>query len=184
MIESFDGKTPFISESAFVHPSAHVRGDVKIGEYSIIWPGASITGDMGIIRIGRCAIIEDNAILHAGRCEDWEHNERSLLEIGDNVTVGHGAVVHAKSIGNRVLIGMNSTILENVQIGDNCIIAAGALVLEGMNIPNGSMVAGIPAKIKGKLKEEHSVWVRDDLEGNDSYYIDYIRKLREATASD
>ncbi|GEM_PF-408254 len=181
MIESFGGKTPEIDESAFVHPSANVRGDVEIGELSIVWPGASITGDMGTVRIGRCAIIEDNAILHAGRCEDWKRNERSLLEIGENVTIGHGAVVHARKIGNRVMIGMNSTILEDVQISDNCIIAAGAVVPERMKVPPETIVAGVPAEIKGKLKEEHSVWVREAREQDDSYYIEYIRKFREAT---
>lgn len=181
MLESFDGKKPVVAETAFVHPTAHVRGDVEIGELSIVWPGTTIAGDMGTIKIGRCVIIEDNCVLHAGACEDWEQNNRSLLEIGENVTIGHGAVVHARKIGNRVMVGMNSTILEQVEIGDNCIIAAGALVPEGMKIPNGSMVAGIPAKIKGELKEDHAVWVRDELDGDDSYYIEYIRKLREAT---
>ncbi|MFO8102168.1 MAG: gamma carbonic anhydrase family protein, partial [Dehalococcoidia bacterium] len=108
MIESFEGKMPEIAETAFVHPAANLRGDIRIGEYSIVWPGASITGDMGSVKIGRCTIIEDNAVLHAGRCQDWERNERSILEIGENVTVGHGAVVHALKIGNRVMIGMNS----------------------------------------------------------------------------
>ena len=181
MIESFDGRTPQIAESAFVHPAACIRGDVEIGELSIIWPGASITGDMGKVKIGRCVIIEDNCVLHAGACEDWERNVRSVLEIGENVTVGHSAVVHARKIGNRVMVGMNSTILENVEIGDKCMIAAGALIPEGMKVPEGSMVAGVPAKIKGKLKEEHAVWVRE-YEGDDSYYIDYIRKWREASS--
>ena len=179
MIESFDGKTPIVSESAFVHPSACIRGDVHIGDLSIIWPGTSITGDMGQVVVGRCAIIEDNCVLHAGACEDWERNERSLLEIGQNVTIGHGAVVHARKIGNRVMIGMNSTILEKVEIADNCIIAAGALVSEGMKVPEGSLVAGVPGEIKGLLKEEHTVWVRE-YEGDDSYYVDYIRKWKEA----
>jgi len=180
VLESFDGKTPRISESSFVHPTAHVRGDVEIGEYSIIWPGTTIAGDMGTIKIGRCVIIEDNCVLHAGACEDWERNKRSLLEIGENVTIGHGAVVHARKIGNRVMIGMNSTVLERVEIGNNCVVAAGALVPEGMKVPDGSMIAGIPAKIKDNLKEDHAVWVRGELEGDDSYYIEYIRKWKES----
>ncbi len=180
MIESFDGKTPEINKSAFVHPSAHLRGDVRIGEYSIVWPGASITGDMGTVRIGRCAIIEDNAILHAGRCEDWEQNKRSILEIGENVTIGHGAVVHARKIGNRVMIGMNSTVLEDVEIGDNCIIAAGAVVPEHMKVPSEAIVAGVPAEVKGKLRDKHLSWVREAQPEDDSYYIEYIRKFREA----
>ncbi|MFC2027567.1 gamma carbonic anhydrase family protein [Chloroflexota bacterium] len=181
MLESFDGKIPRVAESAFVHPTAHIRGDVEIGEYSIVWPGTTISGDMGSIKIGRCVIIEDNCVLHAGACEDWEKNQRSILEIGANVTIGHGAVVHARKIGTRVMIGMNSTVLERVVIGNKCVVAAGALVPEGMKIPDGSMVAGIPANIKGNLKEDHAVWVRDEMEGDDSYYIEYIRKLKDAT---
>ena len=181
MLESFDGKMPKVAESAFVHPTAHLRGDVEIGELCIVWPGTTIAGDMGTIKIGRCVIIEDNCVLHAGACEDWERNQRSLLEIGENVTIGHGAVVHARKIGNMVMIGMNSTVLERVRIGNNCIVGAGALVPEGMKVPDGSMVAGIPAEIKGSLREEHAVWVRDEMQGDDTYYIEYIRKFREAT---
>ena len=184
MLESFDGKSPKVDTSAFVHPTAHVRGDVEIGELSIIWPGTTISGDMGTVKIGRCVIIEDNCVLHAGSCEDWERNQRSLLEISENVTIGHGAVVHARKIGKWVMVGMNATVLERVEIGNNCIVAAGSLVPEGMKVPDGSMVAGIPAKIKGNLKEDHEVWMREGVEADDSYYVEYIRKFREATRID
>jgi len=181
MLESFDGRSPKVAKTAFVHPAAHVRGDVEIGEYSIVWPGTTITGDLGAIKIGRCVIIEDNCVLHAGSIMDWKNNKRSILEIGSNSAIGHGAVVHARKIGDRVLIGMNATVLERVVIGNKCVIAAGALVLEGMEIPDKSMVAGVPGRVKENPKGGYRAWVEDGLEQDDSYYIEYIRKFREAT---
>lgn len=181
MLESFDNWVPKIAKTAFVHPSAWVRGDVEIGDYSIIWPGASITGDWGAIRIGRCTIIEDNCVIHVATNEDWQRNERGLFEIGKNVTIGHGAVLHGKKIGNRVMIGMNATVLQHVEIGDECVIAAGAVLTEGMNIPSRSFVAGVPAKIKGDLRPSHAYWVGEGQEANDAFYAEYIRKLEESS---
>ena len=165
MIESFDGKMPRVLQSAFVHRSGHVMGDVEIGDYSIVLPGAVVKGDIGSITIGTRVFVEENCVLHGAR-----------LDIGDRVVIGHGAVVHGRRIGNRVLIGMNATILQDVEIGDSCVIAAGTVVPEGMNIPSGSFVAGVPAKIKGGLKEEHLFWVQGI---EDSVAPAYIQKLRE-----
>jgi carbonic anhydrase/acetyltransferase-like protein (isoleucine patch superfamily) len=178
MLESFDGREPKIAESAYVHLSACIRGDVEIGEHSIIWPGATITGDWGRVRIGRCTIIEDNCAVHVATIEDWKRNTRGLFEIGDNVTVGHGAVLHGRRIGNRVMVGMNATILQNVDIGDECVIAAGAVLTEGMKVPRRSFVAGVPAKIKSELRESHAYWVGEGYEANDDFYAEYIRKLK------
>lgn len=179
MIESFDGKTPRIAETAFIHPSAHIRGDVEIGDYCIIWPGASIAGDDGCIRIGKCTLIEDNAVLHGGSYEHWKEGRKSLLEIGDFVTIGHSAVVHSLKIGNRVLIGMNSTILAHTEIGDYCIVAAGTIVPEGTHVPPKSIIAGAPVKIQS-LKEKHLNMFMEH--GDDvAYYAEYIRKWREIT---
>jgi len=94
MLESFDGRSPQVAETAFIHPSACIRGDIIIGDYSIIWPGVSITGDWGTIVIGRCTTIEDNSVIHVATLDNWENDMRCSLEIGDYVTVGHGAVVH------------------------------------------------------------------------------------------
>ena len=180
MLESFDGREPKIAESAYVHPSACIRGDVEIGEHSIIWPGASITGDWGAVRIGKCAIIEDNSVIHVATNEDFEQNLRGLFEIGDYVTVGHGAVLHGKRIGNHVLIGMNATVLQHVEIGNECVIAAGAVLTERMKIPDRSFVAGVPAEIKGEIRQSQAYWVGQGYEGDDSFYVNYIKKLRES----
>ena len=101
MIKSFRGKTPRIAASAFVSEAAHVIGDVEIGENSSVWPGAVIRGDFGSIRIGRNTQVEDSSVVHAD----------SDMVIGDSVHIGHGAVIHCSRIGNRVLVGMNATIL-------------------------------------------------------------------------
>jgi carbonic anhydrase/acetyltransferase-like protein (isoleucine patch superfamily) len=89
--------------------------------------------------------------------------------------------LHGRRIGKRVLIGMNATVLQNVEIGDECVISAGAVLTEGMNVPSRSFVAGVPAKIKGALRPSHAYWVGEGHEADDTFYIEYIRKLKEST---
>ena len=178
MIESFDGKTPRIAETAFIHPSAHIRGDVEIGDYCIIWPGASIAGDDGLIKLGKCVMVEDNSVIHGGSYEHWKEGEKSLMEIGDFVTIGHGAIVHSNRIGSRVLIGMGATLLSHTEIGDYCIVAAGSLVPEGTVVPDRSLAAGNPVKVYPLPQKHVDMFARhaDDV----SYHVEYIRKWREA----
>lgn len=144
MIRSFNGKTPVIAESAFVSEAAYVVGDVEIGDGSGIFPGAVIRADFGNIKIGRNTMIEDNSVLHSG----------IPLKVGDNVTIGHGVVMHGLSIGNNTLIGNNATVLDNAQVGNFCIIGAGCLVSQGMVIPDYSFVVGVPAEIKRQISPE------------------------------
>jgi carbonic anhydrase/acetyltransferase-like protein (isoleucine patch superfamily) len=141
VIRSFNGKTPKIADTAFVSEFAYVVGDVEIGEKSGVWPGAVVRGDFGSIRIGQNSHIEDNAVLHA-----W----KSLI-IGDNVTVGHSAVVHCLRIGDNVLVGNNATVLDDTEIGDFCIIGANSMVRAAQKIPDRSFVVGVPAKIKAEF---------------------------------
>ena len=144
MIRSFNGKTPKIAESAFVSEVAYVIGDVEIGENSGVLPGAVIRADFSSIKIGCNTVIQDNCVLHA----------EIPMEIGDNVLIGHGAVVHGVKIGNNTLIGNNATILDNAQIGSHCVIGAGCMVSHDMEIPDYSFVVGVPAKIKGQVSAE------------------------------
>ena len=144
MVRSFDGKTPRIAASAFVSEMAYVVGDVEIGEGSGVWPGAVIRGDFATIKIGRNTMVEDNTVVHSG----------GPVEIGDNVIIGHNAVVHCRRIGNNCLIGNNATVLEDAVVGDLCIIAAGAVVGSGKAIPEGSLVVGIPGRVKGRVSDE------------------------------
>jgi len=144
MIRAFNGKIPRIAPSAFVSEWAYVIGDVEIGENSGVWPGAVIRGDFGSIRIGRDSQIEDNSVLHSG----------TSMDIGDQVIIGHGAVIHGKKIGNNVLIGNNATVLDLAEIGDNCIVAANSMIATERKIPSNSVVTGVPGKVQRELSVE------------------------------
>jgi carbonic anhydrase/acetyltransferase-like protein (isoleucine patch superfamily) len=160
-------KVPRIAESTFISKSACVVGDAEIGEHCLIMPGAVIRADFGSIKIGNNVWVEDNTVIHGGP---------HCLEIGDDVTIGHGAVVNGRSVGNRVLIGINASILHEVEIGDHCIIAAGAVVTQGMKIPGGSFVAGVPARIAGEAsKELIEKWLERDLQ----WYVSLIEAYRK-----
>jgi carbonic anhydrase/acetyltransferase-like protein (isoleucine patch superfamily) len=129
-----------IHPSAFVSPHAYVHGTVSIGADSSVWPLVVIRGDKGVIAIGARTNVQDGCVLHA--------DPDAYLTIGDGVTIGHGAIVHGCTVGNDVLIGMGAVILNHAQIGAGSLIAARALVTEGMVVPPGSVVMGIPGKIK------------------------------------
>jgi len=156
MIKAFNGKTPKIASSVLVSEAACIIGDVEIGEDSSVWPGAVIRGDFGKITIGRNTAIEDNCVIHSGS----PHSDIKDITIGDEVHVGHGAVINGHKIGNNVLIGMNATVLHDAEIGNFCIIGAGCLVGEGMKIPDNSFVVGVPGKIKGQVSPGQSFWVK------------------------
>ncbi len=144
MIKSLGGKTPRVAESAFVSEAAYVVGDVTIGENSSVWPGAVVRGDFAPIIIGNYVHIEDNCVLHCGEA----------LHIGDNVTIGHGVVVHCRRIGSNVLIGSGTILLDEAEVGDCCMVSAGSLVGQGARIPDMSFVAGAPAKVRGTVSED------------------------------
>jgi len=149
MIYEFDGNKPAIAESAYINKSAYIVGKVEIGEYSTVWPCAVIRGDVSSIKIGSRTHIQDTCVLHA----------EFPMEIGDNVLLAHCVMMHGAKIGNNSLIGDNATILDNAEIGNYCVVAAGAVVPDGMIIPDYSLVAGVPARIKGKVTEKHLNWV-------------------------
>ena len=129
-----------IDESVFVHKMAFISGEVRIGRNSSIWPGAVIRGDFAPVTIGEYTNVQDNVVIHA--------DPHSLLKVGNYVTIGHSAVLHGCEIQDRVIIGMNATIMEGAKMAQNCIIAANALVRENAIIPESSLVAGIPGEIK------------------------------------
>jgi len=153
MIKGLGEKVPRIAESSFISQAACILGDVVIGERCAAFPGAVVRADFGPIRIGDDVLIEDNVVLHG---------DPKGLDIGNRVTLGHGAVVNSRRIGNHVLIGMNATVLHESEIGDHCIIAAGAVVGQGMVVPEGSFVAGVPGRIVGKATESQLWWVERD----------------------
>jgi carbonic anhydrase/acetyltransferase-like protein (isoleucine patch superfamily) len=173
MIRSLGDKTPKIAKSAFVSEAAYVIGEVEIGEHSSVWPGAVIRADFGSIKIGKNTAIEDNCVLHAGTPN--EPSSRAKMTMGDNVHIGHGAVLNCRQIGNNVLVGMNATVLHDVEIGNFCIIAAGCLVGEGMKVPDRSLVVGVPGKIKGQITEKQLWWVEEA----PKIYVEITKKYKE-----
>ena len=146
MLRDYRGNSPVIDKTAFVTGSADIIGSVSIGAKSSVWFGAVIRGDFSPIDIGEGTSIQDNVVLH---CDD-----KSPMRIGNNVTVGHGAMIHGSTVGNNVLVGMGAIILNGSVIGDNCIIAAGALIKENSVIPPNSMMAGVPARLIRTLSPE------------------------------
>ena len=134
-----------IDKTAFIAPGAKVIGDVTIGEGSSIWFNAVVRGDEYPITIGRHSNVQDNAVLHVG--------EGFSCTVGDEVSIGHGAIVHGCEVGDGTLIGMGATILNGAKIGKNCIIGAGALVSENKVIPDNSVVIGIPGKVVREMTE-------------------------------
>jgi carbonic anhydrase/acetyltransferase-like protein (isoleucine patch superfamily) len=150
MIREFNGKSPKIASSAFVSEAAYIVGDVEIGENSNIWPGAVIRADFGKITIGKNTSIEDNCVIHGA----------TDVAIGDNAIIGHGAVVHCRSIGSNVLVGNNATLLNGAEIGDFCIIGAGSVVAQETKIAEKSVAIGVPARIKGQLSQEQVVQLK------------------------
>lgn len=143
LIKEVRGFTPIIGENVFLAENATVIGDVVMGNDCSIWFNTVIRGDVNSIRIGNKVNIQDGAVLHT-------LYQKSTVEIGDNVTVGHNAIVHGAKIEDNVLIGMGATILDYAVIGTNSIIAANALVLSGTIVEPNSVYAGVPAK---KVKE-------------------------------
>ena len=143
----------------FIARTASVLGNVELGENTSVWYGAILRADSNTINIGKNTNVQDNAVIHTEKDKG--------VKIGDNVTIGHGAVVHSCDIGNNVLIGINSTILHNSVIGDYCIIGAGAVVLPGTRVQDGSVVVGVPAKVVREVTDED----REFIEKNAAEYV-------------
>ncbi|MFP6892652.1 MAG: gamma carbonic anhydrase family protein [Opitutales bacterium] len=145
-LDLFLSKEPQLAEEVFIARGATVIGDVRLGARSSVWYGCVLRGDINFIQIGEATNVQDGTVIHLA--DDFP------VVIGDYVTVGHAAVVHACVVEDECLIGMNSTILDGAVIGRRSIVAAGSLVPQGMQVPPGSLVAGVPAKVKRVLGEE------------------------------
>ncbi len=148
MISPFGGKSPQIHASCFIAEGAHVIGNAFVSEGSSLWFNAVVRADIGSIRIGCRTNIQDLCVLHTDMGEG--------LVVGDDVTVGHRAILHGCTIGDRVLIGMGAVVMNGATIGDESIIGAGAVVTEGTIIPPRSLVLGMPAKVSRKVSDEES----------------------------
>ena len=165
MLRPYRGRLPVVHPTAYVDASAQVIGDVDIGADSSVWMNAVVRGDVNTIRIGDRSNIQDGTVVHV-------MHETHPTRIGDDVTIGHAAVVHGCTIGNRVLIGMGATILNGAVVGEDSIVAAGSLVTEGAVIPPRSLVMGSPAKVRRTLSDEDVASILD-------YAANYVRYKKD-----
>ena len=161
MLRPYRGRVPLVHATAFVDASAQVIGDVEIGPESSVWMHAVIRGDVNTIRIGARSNVQDGTVVHVMQ---GTHPTR----IGDDVTIGHAAVVHGCTVGNRVLVGMGAILLNGVTVGDDSIVAAGSLVPERTRIPPRSLVMGSPAAVRRALTDEEVASILD-------YSANYVR---------
>ena len=168
MLYSYNGKAPVIDESCFISDSATIIGDVVMGPGCYVGPNAVVRADFLPIRIGSQVVIEDGVIVHAG-------GRGTMVVIGDRVTMGHWALVHAMRIGNDVGIGMGAIISLNTDLGDGCIIAEGALVRQGQKVEANTLVGGIPAKELRPVEERDRIsWQR-----NTKWYTSMAKDLKD-----
>lgn len=166
-IESYEGNLPKIDQSAFIAASADIIGKVTIGEEASVWYNATLRGDINEIVIGPKSNVQDNAVIHLS--DDYG------TYLGELVTIGHSAIIHAATIKDEVLIGMGACILDGAVIGERSIIGAQALVTSGMVIPPGSLVLGSPARVVKKLD-------LDDQAGVKKWAEKYVRQSKKYLA--
>jgi carbonic anhydrase/acetyltransferase-like protein (isoleucine patch superfamily) len=167
MLRAYRGTSPVVHPSAYVDESAQIVGDVVIGAESSVWMLAVIRGDVNAIRIGARTNVQDGTIVHVQR-------ETHPTTIGDDVTIGHGAIVHGCTIANRCLIGMGAILLNGVTVGEDSIVAAGSLLPEGSSVPPRSLVMGSPAKVKRSLSEPEVALVLSYAQNYVRYRLDYM----------
>ena len=157
------GIHPQIPESCFVAPNATIVGDVVMGEECSVWFNAVVRGDVNSIRMGNKVNVQDGACIHATY-------EKTKVTLGNNVSIGHNAIVHGCTVHDNVLIGMGAIVMDNVEIGSNTIIAAGAVVLENTKVESGTIYAGVPAK---KVKNISPDLIEGEIERIANNYIMY-----------
>ena len=148
-IYEFNGKRPTIGETSYIHETAQVIGDVVIGEECFIAPGAVLRGDFGAIRVGDRCSVQESCAMHS--------QPHATCVLGNDVTVGHGAVVHGATVGNGAVIGINATVADHARVGDDAIVAEGSVVRTGQEIPEGVLAAGVPAQVKGPLNDQQKL---------------------------
>lgn len=157
------GISPQIPDTCFIAPNATIVGDVIMGDECSVWFNAVVRGDVNSIRMGNKVNIQDGACIHATY-------EKTKVNLGNNVSIGHNAIVHGCTVHDNVLIGMGAIVMDNVEIGSNTIIAAGAVVLENTKVESGTIYAGVPAK---KVKNISPEMIKGEIERIANNYIMY-----------
>jgi carbonic anhydrase/acetyltransferase-like protein (isoleucine patch superfamily) len=168
MLEPYRDHQPTIDATSFVHHSAVLIGRVSVGPDSSIWPTCVLRGDVGPITVGARSNIQDGAIIHLT-------HELAGATVGDDVTVGHRAIIHGCTVGNKVLVGMGAIILDNAVIGEYSLIGAGALITANKVIPPRSYVLGNPAKVVREVTDRELMMIEGSI-------VVYVEKAREFLA--
>ena len=169
MIRSVRGKTPVIGKDCFIAENATIVGDVEMGDQCSIWYNAVIRGDVHYIRMGNKVNVQDAAVIHCTY-------KKAPTHIGNNVSIGHGAIVHGCTIKDRVLVGMGSIIMDDCVVESNSIIAAGAVLTKGTHVPEGTVFAGMPAK---KIKDISIELSQGEIDRIAEAYITYSGWFKE-----
>jgi carbonic anhydrase/acetyltransferase-like protein (isoleucine patch superfamily) len=170
MLRPYGTITPQVAASAYVDDSAQIVGDVVIGDESSVWLNAVIRGDVNAIRIGARSNLQDGVIVHVN------HDPSHPTIVGDDVTVGHGAVLHGCTVDHRCLIGMRAVLLNGCHIGSDSIVAAGTLIPERITIPPGSLVMGSPGKVRRPLTDAEREFVLQSAVNYVHYRLAYLPK--------
>ena len=166
MLRPYRGQLPRVHQTAFIDDSAQVIGDVEIGEESSVWMCVVIRGDVHRIRIGRRTNVQDGTVVHVMK-------DTHPTTVGDNVTIGHAAVVHGCTIEDQCLIGMGAILLNGAHVGSQSIVAAGTLLVEGMKVPPRSLVMGSPGKVKRLLTQAEIAEIQMYADRYVQYRLDY-----------
>jgi carbonic anhydrase/acetyltransferase-like protein (isoleucine patch superfamily) len=169
LIREVRGFTPKIGSGCFLAENATIIGDVEIGDFCSIWFNTVLRGDVNSIRIGNKVNIQDGTVLHC-------LYQKSVIEIGDNVSIGHNVVIHGARIRDNVLIGIGAIVLDDAEIGENSIVAAGAIVLAGTVIEPGSIWGGVPAKFIKKIEPDQTKNMIERIADNYLMYAGWYKK--------
>ena len=167
-VYSFDGVQPQVSASAYVHPDAVLIGNVVLGPESSVWPGAVLRGDHGRIKVGARTSVQDGTVVHT--TEEWP------TTIGDECVVGHNAHLEGCTVENRCLVGSMSVVLNRVHVGASSVVGAGAVVPEGLDVPERSMVLGVPGRVKPLPDQSQNDWIDYGV----GVYLDFARRYPDA----
>src|SRR5688572_7325317 len=167
MIRTFQGIKPTVPRSCFIEETGVVIGDVVMGEHCSIWFHAVVRGDVHSIRIGDRTNVQDLSILHV------THDTHSLV-IGNEVTIGHGVILHGCTIKDRVLIGMGAIVMDGAVIGEDSVVGAGALVVEGMIVPPKSLILGSPGRVRRAVSEAELSWIKESAANYVKYAGQYL----------
>ena len=167
-VMSYKGITPEFGTGVFLADGARVIGDVKIGADSSIWFNVTVRGDCNYIRIGERTNIQDNSVIHVT-------HDTGPTHIGDEVTIGHAAVIHACTIKNRSLIGMGAVILDGVEVGEQSVVAAGSVLPPGKKYPSGVLILGSPGKVVRELSTAEKSGLKESYENYLEYKKGYIK---------